>query len=274
MLSISSGEISEDTTSSAAICNNGALVPEVAVPGAYNQVCMNLPERILKINNSQQVVRIQQQTSGSGKTGLAVWNSGLVLVRLLEALTEQGAIDWKNQRVLELGCGTGLVSIVASRLGSKSVLATDGNPDVVALTRSNVQLNQVQDTVQSEVLQWGLLNAMEYDEAVDIVLGSDLTYNSGTWRVLCETMATVLSPQGFILYLSLGHDGFNVNAEVEGFLSVAREQDLVVVPEIGGMQVSKLLDQLISPSERKLVLQNGVSVVVLQHKRFTKKIRI
>lgn len=155
MLSISSGEISEDTTSSAAICNNGALVPEVAVPGAYNQVCMNLPERILKINNSQQVVRIQQQTSGSGKTGLAVWNSGLVLVRLLEALTEQGAIDWKNQRVLELGCGTGLVSIVASRLGSKSVLATDGNPDVVALTRSNVQLNQVQDTVQSEVLPMG-----------------------------------------------------------------------------------------------------------------------
>jgi predicted nicotinamide N-methyase len=272
MLSISGGDITlEDDASISAICQNGALVPEVAVPGAYNQVCMNLPERILKIDtNSQQVIRIQQQTSGSGKTGLAVWNSGLVLMRLLVALKEQGAIqDWNNQRVLELGCGTGLVSIVASRLGSKSVLATDGNPDVVALTRSNVELNQVQ--VQSEVLQWGLLNAMDYNEAADIVLGSDLTYNSGTWRVLCETMATVLSPQGFILYLSLGHDGFNVNAEVEGFLNVAREQGLVVVPEIGGMQVSKLLDQIISPLERKLVLQNGVSVVVLQHKRFTKK---
>jgi hypothetical protein len=87
MLSISGGDITlEDDASISAICQNGALVPEVAVPGAYNQVCMNLPERILKIDtNSQQVIRIQQQTSGSGKTGLAVWNSGLVLMRLLVA---------------------------------------------------------------------------------------------------------------------------------------------------------------------------------------------
>lgn len=68
MLSIN-GDISEDAS---AICNNGALVPEEAAPGAYNQVCMNIPERILKINSQQ--VRIQQQASD--KTGLAAsWSS-------------------------------------------------------------------------------------------------------------------------------------------------------------------------------------------------------
>jgi hypothetical protein len=44
----------------------------------------------------------------------------------------------------------------------------------------------------------------------------------------------------------LGHDGFDDNAEVEGFLSVAREQGLLVVPKIGDIQVSNLLDQMIS----------------------------
>ena len=267
-------------------CRNGALVPEMAVPGAYNQACMNLPERLLPLRVKgkggkidEVLLTIRQEASGSGKTGLAVWNSGLLLMRLVESLALKEAPNWWNDQhdVLELGCGTGLVSIAASHLGANSVLATDGNPEVVRLAKSNLELNNNIDssssrTIQAQVFQWGLLDSMDYSDSADLVLGADLTYNSGSWRVLAETMVNVIKPTGSVLYLSLGHEGFNVNAEVDGFLSVAKEVGLVSVDEIGGVPVSSLLQSVISPSERKVLQQSGgVKVVVLQRKQFVKK---
>jgi SAM-dependent methyltransferase len=253
-------------------CANGALVPEQAVPGAYNQACMNLPERTIPVlsrgrgKSSNSSIQIRQEASGSGKTGLAVWNSGLLLVRLLQALPTLPLT------VLELGCGAGLVSIAASKLGAPLVLATDGNPQVLELTQDNVQLNHCNDVVQTQLLPWGLLSAMDVAERADLVLGSDLTYNSGTWRVLAETMETVVTPNGYILYLSCGHEGFNVNAEVEGFLAVAREVGLVPVNELYGVNLSQALPSLLSPAEvKQLQSSGGARVVVLQRKPIVKK---
>jgi hypothetical protein len=125
-------------------------------------------------------------------------------------------------------------------------------------------------------LQWGLLNAMEYsdEDEADLVLGADLTYNSGTWRVLAETMVTIVKPEGYILYLSLGHEGFNVNAEVDGFLSVAKEVGLVTANEIADIPVSNLLDSILTAQEALQLRQSGGSrVVVLRRKQLSKKSR-
>jgi SAM-dependent methyltransferase len=218
---------------------------------------------------------IHQEASGSDPTGMAVWSSGLLLTRLLQALVTE-LPNWQPQSALELGCGTGLVSIAASRLWkSASVTATDGNPDVVRLADTNLQVNHC-DRVQAEVLQWGLLNAMEYsdEDEADLVLGADLTYNSGTWRVLAETMVTIVKPEGYILYLSLGHEGFNVNAEVDGFLSVAKEVGLVTANEIADIPVSNLLDSILTAQEALQLRQSGGSrVVVLRRKQLSKKSR-
>ena len=72
------------------------------------------------------------------------------------------------------------------------------------------------------MLQWGFLDAMGYAEYADIVIGSDLTYNRnpGSWRVLAETLYRILKPGGNVLYLTTGHAGFNVDGELNGFLSV------------------------------------------------------
>ncbi|MCL5437652.1 MAG: methyltransferase [Candidatus Thermoplasmatota archaeon] len=56
--------------------------------------------------------------------------------RLLMESVEPG------KSLLEIGCGSGAVSILSSALGSK-VLATDINPEAVALTRRNAELNSV-----------------------------------------------------------------------------------------------------------------------------------
>lgn len=50
-------------------------------------------------------------------------------------------------------------------------------------------------------LQWGLLDATEYDTSADVIIGSDLTYNSGSWVALAETMSTLLKDEGIVIYL-------------------------------------------------------------------------
>ena len=319
------------TTTTTKICQNGALIPETPVPGAYNSICMNLPQRELVFppynnnynNNNKDSdnsihVTIQQLTSGSGKTGMAVWNSGLLLSRLLVNLVtydENFTNWWKTLPcVLELGCGTGLTSIVGWKLGAPYVLATDGNVDVLQLTKSNIKLNthtngndsndkgdtNNNNVIETKELSWGLLNAMDYNEMANVIIGSDLTYNSGTWNVLAETMATILKEDGIIIYLSLGHDGFNVRAELdEGFLSVAKSYGLLPVSKLtipntlststssseesstttssssssSSISLDQLLDQVITSTERQQVIQpsGGARVVVLQKKSYLSK---
>lgn len=203
---------------------------------------------------------------GAGRTGVAVWNSCILLTRLLDSLVTMDRNFLTGKTVMELGCGTGLASIAASPLGAARVLATDGNPDVVALARQNAHRNQV-DNVESKMLQWGFLDASDYAETADLVIGSDLTYNSGTWRLLAETLSTVLKPGGMVLYLTLGHSGFNVEGELRGFLSVVESEGLELITERAPRPLDNLSQTLldtISPQEQSVLDgTGGVRVVLL-----------
>jgi SAM-dependent methyltransferase len=193
-----------------------------------------------------------------------------------------------NQHVLELGCGTGLVSLTAAAAGAASVTATDGNPVVVELAARNLQTNakivsaaipKNECRLEAVALPWGLLDAVDYTELADLVLGSDLTYNAGSWRVLAETMAMVVKPTGCIVYLSLGHAGFNVNAEMDGFMAVARAQGLVPVqvgdagwplPNVSSSCASLeelLLRDCVSAAEREMLQATGGVRVLVLHKQ-------
>jgi SAM-dependent methyltransferase len=256
-------------------CANGAMATEQSVPGAYQQPCMALAVRSIPIQHGNTVTQLEiQQQAGSslaGSTGTVVWNSSLLLTRLLERLAVLDPTVLNDKTILELGCGTALVSLAAACLGAHSVLATDGNPDVVELATQNIDRNRYQDTVQATTLPWGLLSAMDFSETADLVLGSDLMYFSGNWPALAETMATVLKPvTGTILYLSLGHSGFNVNAELDGFLSVAAGYGLVPPTNSGGTTWTErsltnlLLQDCVTQEELAMVQSSGgVRVVAL-----------
>ena len=261
-------------------CQNGALVAEQAVPGAYQQECMNLSLRSIPVQlpnaATRKNLKIQQAGAGAGTTGLAVWNSSLLLARLLQRLA-QNEVQWFQEKsVLELGCGTGMVSLLLALLGAANVIATDGNPTVVELAAKNIQSNDLSQQVVAQQLAWGLLDAMEFSESADLVLGSDLTYNAGSWRVLAESMAAIVKPTGYILYLSLGHAGFNVNAETDGFLSVVQEQGLMSTkptdeewpfPTIRSSLTELLLTDCVAPSERLILEATGGVRVLLLHKK-------
>ncbi|XRO75778.1 HemK2/MTQ2 family protein methyltransferase [Methanocaldococcus sp. 28A] len=52
-------------------------------------------------------------------------------------------VDVKNKKVLEIGVGTGLISIVCAKKGAKKVVGVDINPYAVKLAKENAKLNNV-----------------------------------------------------------------------------------------------------------------------------------
>ena len=53
----------------------------------------------------------------------------------------------KGAAVLDLGCGTGILSIAAARLGARSVVALDPDPQAIAAAAANIRLNGLDKTV-------------------------------------------------------------------------------------------------------------------------------
>ena len=63
-------------------------------------------------------------------------------MELLEQYIEPGC------RVLDLGCGSGILSILAAKLGASEVLGLEIDSTAAAVAASNVEMNGVQDTVK------------------------------------------------------------------------------------------------------------------------------
>lgn len=125
--------------------------------------------------------------SAQGTTGLRTWEAALALSEYLicthlewiykntpfaAAVEGSGRVLRETDSVLELGAGTGLVSIVAARLGASTVLATDGDSGVCEALLGNVGLNGVSDVVTVRQRLWG--SEVETGRKFDLVLGADV----------------------------------------------------------------------------------------------------
>lgn len=95
-----------------------------------------------------------------------VWPSGIVLAKLISTLPLQGL------RILELGCGLGIASLVASRRGG-DITASDHHPLAESFMSQNVAFNAVPAVKFAHgdwctpITQLGKFN---------LIIGSDLLY--------------------------------------------------------------------------------------------------
>lgn len=109
--------------------------------------------------------------SGSSCTGFRTWEAALRLATLL-SLPKLAVQFVKGKRVLELGAGTGLLSLVCARLGAQRVRATDGDAEAVRRLENVVSNNGLVETVEHGVYWWG--EELERDDQWDLVVAADV----------------------------------------------------------------------------------------------------
>lgn len=113
-----------------------------------------------------------------------MWPSGLALA---DALTEARP---RPERVLELGCGIGIPSLVAALDGAQ-VVATDWADDAIELLRDNAE--RLGARLDARVWSWaddpaGLTG--------DLVLAADVLYETRNAEPLLAALEAVVAPGG------------------------------------------------------------------------------
>lgn len=104
----------------------------------------------------------------------------------------QLGIDHKRKRVMDVGCGTGILAILASKLEAGSVEAFDVDPVSVSNTLANINQNHCANIR----VQQGIIRDLSFDHGFDLVL-ANITKN-----VLKEDLPqynTYLKPGGLLV---------------------------------------------------------------------------
>ena len=79
-------------------------------------------------------------------------------------------LDLQNgDSVIDVGCGTGILSIIAAKLGAGNVTAVDKSPDVVDVGNHNAQLNGVADKIT--FYNGDLFGPLSDEIQADVIIG-------------------------------------------------------------------------------------------------------
>lgn len=95
--------------------------------------------------------------------------------------------DVAGKRVIDYGCGSGILAIAAARLGASVVSAVDIDPQALIATRDNAERNGVAQLIQPELVEGSRL------APADILLANIL---AGPLESLAPTFASLVRPGG------------------------------------------------------------------------------
>jgi len=113
----------------------------------------------------------------------------------LERVADEGR---QNERVLDVGCGSGILSIAAARLGARSVLGLDVDQIAVEATDANARRNRVRRAVRARA---GSLPSGE--PPFDLVLANLI---ASLLVTLAPALAAELRPGGTLLASGIFRD--------------------------------------------------------------------
>ena len=113
------------------------------------------------------------------------WPSGIALA---EHVAARGL---RETRVLEIGCGLGLPSLVAARLGA-DVVATDWSPAAIALLERNANRNGLRVTAVRA--DWRDTDAIGSLGPFDLVVAADVLYEARNAAPILVLLATLGAP--------------------------------------------------------------------------------
>jgi predicted nicotinamide N-methyase len=174
--------------------------------------------------------QLRHEEAGAGRPvpyWATPWPSGAVLAgALAEDPPPAGA------RVLELGCGLALPSIVAARAGA-DVLATDGSEDAVAFAAHSLALNELEGEVaQVDWAEQG--DALAARGPWDLVLAADVLYLKANVDLALELIPRLVAPGGEVRLADPRRAG------TRDFLAAARARFTVRTRQDGEVALHRL----------------------------------
>ncbi|XP_016987686.1 histidine protein methyltransferase 1 homolog [Drosophila rhopaloa] len=165
--------------------------------------------------------------AGVYEGGAKIWECTESLLLYLSEEHEDSF--WKDKRILDLGCGSGLLGIYAMKKGAR-VDFQDYNKDVLEyITYPNILLNADESLTEDEKLEfldnhttlyagdWSHFAHLTKEvEKYDLILTSETIYNIENQQKLLETLADRLKPDGIALVAAKSHY-FGVGGGLEQF---------------------------------------------------------
>jgi len=131
--------------------------------------------------------------------GRTVWGGSI-----LAKLVVEGHINVEGKRVLELGCGLGVVGLACAQAGAKEALLTDIDIGLLRAVDCTVRLNGFSEVLRTARLDWTyILKVTQLSEIFeqqdvsshvpfDIILGADIIYEEAHATVLLSVIQRVL----------------------------------------------------------------------------------
>jgi len=120
-------------------------------------------------------------------------------------LHTQLTIDHRNKRVLDAGCGTGILSVMAGKMGAEKIIAFDIDRAVVDNARENLKINKV----DCEVLA-GTLDTLDITGPFDIILANGCLILSGFYYDDLADLQAEANRHGLRLHNSQSKDDWAV----------------------------------------------------------------
>ncbi|XP_044264226.1 histidine protein methyltransferase 1 homolog [Tribolium madens] len=156
--------------------------------------------------------------------GLKVWECTFDLVDFLV----RENIDFGGKKVLDLGCGAGIVGILACLKGAKTVFQ-DYNLEVIkTLTIPNIHLNGLDcDNCEFFCGDWGSFLDLQLteDKKYDFILTSETIYNTNNYKKILSIFKQLLEPSGMIFLAAKCHY-FGVGGGVPQFEDLLDLEDV------------------------------------------------
>jgi ribosomal protein L11 methyltransferase len=124
-------------------------------------------------------------------------------------------LDLSGRRVIDVGTGSGVLAIAASKLGAASVAAVDNDPDALANARDNLALNGCADAL---AVYEADLSSLSLDPA-DLVT-ANLT--PGALEMHAIRLRALLRPGGTLLISGFGPEDASLGETAFGALTISR----------------------------------------------------